>query len=113
MGVVDFGRGVWAYNTVAFLARDGARYGSIPSRATLDIETYVGDRCESMLSNPCSAAISVPSRGLCGNPDAPVVVRVAHPFEAIMATFWGGGPLELEATSRMYVEQGPPGGCAA
>jgi hypothetical protein len=112
IGVVDFARGIWTYNTVAFLARDGARYATIPSRSTSDIEIYVGDRCEGMLSNPCSAVISVSTRGVCGNVDVPVEVHVTHPFEAVMASFWGGRPLNLEATSRMYVEQGPTGGCA-
>jgi Flp pilus assembly protein TadG len=111
--VVDFARGIFAYNTVSFLARDGARYGTIPSRSTDTIEGYVGDRCESMLSNPCSADIDVTMRGTCGDVNAPVVVRVSYPFEPIVGSLWGGGPLNLEGTSRMYVEQGPPGGCAA
>jgi Flp pilus assembly protein TadG len=119
LGVLDAGRAIWQYNTVAFLARDGARYGTIPSRSTTDIQTYVRTRCASMLSNPCPSApdftVSV-TRGTCGSTTAPVIVTVTDRFHAvtpIIANLWGSGPLSLTATSQMYVEPGPPGGCAA
>jgi Flp pilus assembly protein TadG len=113
MAVVDFGRGIWTYNAVAFLARDGARFATIPSRSSLDVQNYIADRCERVLSNPCAATITIADRGTCGDTADPVVVHVEQPFGAIMSSFWGGGPLDLEATSRMYVELGPAGGCAA
>jgi Flp pilus assembly protein TadG len=114
--VVDFSRAIWAYNTVAYLARDGARFGTIPSRSTAAIQTYVGTRCASMLNDPCPAPPAVTfsvTRGTCGDPAASVVVTVRDRFQPITASLWGGGPVDLEATSQMFVEQGPPGGCAA
>jgi Flp pilus assembly protein TadG len=131
IGVVDLGRGIWAYNTVAFLARDGARYGTIPGHFTPAIGTFVRGGCESMLSDPCAATIDVSYSCVtapCGitalpaaagggqclvSPHSPVLVHVhvTYPFEAVTAILWGGGPVSLQATSQMFVEQGVPGGC--
>jgi Flp pilus assembly protein TadG len=127
IGVVDFCRAVYAYNTVSFLARDGARYGVAPSNSTSAIDSYVSSRCTSMLSNSCytppspsplpanAAGISV-SRGTCGSTTSPVVVTVTYEFQAatlMIANLWGGGTLPLQATSQMYVESAPSGGCAS
>ncbi len=123
-GIVDFGRAVWAYNSVAYLARDGARYGTVPSHGTSAIQTYAAGRCTTMLTDTCgftappaanAAAISV-TRGTCGSTAAPVVITVSFEFQAatpMIANLWGGGTLPLQATSQMYVEAAPPGGCAA
>jgi Flp pilus assembly protein TadG len=119
LGVLDAGRAIWEYNTVAYLARDGARYGTIPSRSSTDIQTYVRGRCASMLSNPCPAAPNFSvgvTRGTCGSTAAPVIVTVTDRFQPvtpIIANLWGSGPLSLTATSQMYVQPGPPGGCAS
>jgi hypothetical protein len=110
IGVVDLGRGVWAYNTVAHLARDGARFAAVPSHSAAQIETYVRSRCTAMLSNPCPAApdfsVIVAPRGIPGQADKPATVCVTYPFQAVMASFWGGGAIDLKAKSRMYVEKG-------
>jgi Flp pilus assembly protein TadG len=127
LGVVDFGRAMWAYTTVAYVAREGARFGTIPSRGTTEIESAVTARCTTMLSNTCytppvpanlppnTAAISV-TRGTCGSTSSPVIVSVTYAFEPaslMIANLWGGGTLDLQAASQMYVESGPAGGCAA
>jgi Flp pilus assembly protein TadG len=114
VGVIDAGRAIWAYNTVAFLARDGARYGTIPNRSSTDIQNYVQSRCGSLLDGTC--VVPKPPRGVCGDPSSPVIVTVTYPFQAVsllIANLWGGGALNLQATSQMYVQPGPPGGCAS
>jgi Flp pilus assembly protein TadG len=123
-GVVDLGRVAWAYNTVAYLARDGARYGAVPSHSTSDIQAYVQNRCLAMLGGTCSvwspapppapssntAAIGV-TRGTCGGA-SPVVVTVRYEATVVLATLWSGAAtVPLQTTSRMYVESAPPGGC--
>lgn len=121
--VIDAGRAMLEYNTVAFLARDAARYGTIPTRSSSDIETYARHRCSSMQSNPCPDApmfdVSVPSRGTCGSTTDPLIVTVSMQFHPVIPTiekFWilvrPLGPLTLQASTQMYVEQAPPGGCA-
>jgi Flp pilus assembly protein TadG len=126
IGVVDFSRAVLAYNTVAFLARDGARYGVAPAHGTSAINSYVSGRCRSVLSNTCytpplpsplpanRAGISV-TRGTCGSTSAPVAVTVTYAFQPaslMIANLWGGGTLSLHATSQMYVESATTSGCA-
>lgn len=127
IGVVDFSRGILAYNTASYLARDGARYGVSPSHGTNAIESYVSGRCAAMLSNACNtpplpsplpanaAGISV-TRGTCGSTSSPVVVTVMYAFQPttlMIANLWGGGTLALQASSQMYVENTTSGGCAS
>jgi len=114
LGVIDAGRAIWTYNTVAFLARDGARYGTIPSHSSTDIQNHVTSRCGSLLDGAC--VVPPPTRGACGNPSSPVIVTVKYPFQAVtplVDNLWGGGGVTLQATSQMYVEQAPAGGCAS
>ena len=124
-GVVDLARVAWAYNTVAFLSRDAARYGAIPSHSTVDIQTYAQTRCLNMLSGTCSVSSPVPpptpasntaaiavTRGTCGSTSSPVIVTVRYEATVLLATLWGGlSTLPLQATSQMFVESAPPGGC--
>jgi Flp pilus assembly protein TadG len=114
VGVIDAGRAIWAYNTVAYLARDGARFGTIPSHSSIDIQNYVTSRCGTLLDGTC--IVPAPTRGVCGIPSSPVIVIVKYPFHAVsplIANLWGGGSLTLQAASQMYVEQAPAGGCAS
>ena len=127
IGVVDFSRAILAYNTVSFLARDGARYGVIATHGTSAINAYVSSRCTNILSNACympplpspmpanAAGISV-TRGTCGSTSSPVVVTVSYQFQPaslMLANLWGGGTLPLVATSQMYVESATTGGCVS
>src|SRR5262249_16426152 len=114
IGVLDAGRAIWEYNTVAFLARDGARYGTVHTSS--DTQTYVRTRCASLLSDPCPSApnftVSV-TPATCGATPTPPIVSVTDRFQAVtplLANLWGSGPLALTATSRMYVA---PGGCGS
>lgn len=127
VGVLDFGRAIWEYNTVSFLARDGAHFATIPTHSTTEIQSHVRGLCMTMLSNTCytpppgaplpgnTAAISV-TRGSCGNASSPTIVTVTYQFQAaslMIASVWGGGTLPLQASSHMYVEAGPAGSCAS
>jgi Flp pilus assembly protein TadG len=117
VGVIDAGRAVWEYNTVAYLARDAARYGTIPTRSSADIKNYARNRCASMLGNTCATPafdVSV-TRGTCGSTTDPLIVTVSqqfHPVTPMITKLWGSGPLTLQARMQMYVEPGPTGGCA-
>ena len=109
LGTVDLGRGVWAYNTLAHLAREGARYGSAPSKTAAEIQAYVASRAT--LPDFGESNVTV-TRGTCGVEDQPVVVTTTYQFDSItplISNAWGGGPLTLRASSRMYVERGVPG----
>lgn len=112
--VVDLSRAIWVYNTVAYLAREGARHGIVPSRNCADIKSYVVsravleapdgqtsfDQTNVRLGPPPPASESRPA------PGGQVIVTVTFGFTPILATLWGGGPITIQATSQMYVEQG-------
>lgn len=109
VGVVDLGRAVWVSNTLAHLAREGARHAVTPSQTTSQIQAYVVSR--SALPGFSASNVGV-TRGTCGVAGAPAVVTVSYPFEALtplVSQLWGGGPLTLRASSRMYVERGVAG----
>jgi hypothetical protein len=110
LGLVDFAMGVWEYNTVSHLAREGARYGIIPSRTPADIVAYVPTRAAPGLA----MTVTVLQRGNCGqldSPDDPVIVDVSYqyqPASALVAVLTGPS-ITLQAQASMYVEQGVPG----
>lgn len=109
LGTVDLGRGVWAYNTLSHLAREGARYGSAPSRTATEIQAYVVSRANLPGFSTSNVAVT---RGTCGLEDQPVVVTTSYQFDSItplISNAWGGGPLTLRASSQMYVQRGVPG----
>jgi hypothetical protein len=119
IGVVDAARALWGYNTVAFLARDAARYGTVPTRSSTDVRSYVLGRCTSMVSNPCPAAPAfnvVVHRGTCGSTADLEKVTVSQQFVPVtpmVSHLWGSAALTLSAASSMYVEALPGGGCAS
>ncbi len=109
LGTIDLARGVWAYNTLAHLAREGARYGSAPTRTSAEIRSYVVSR--SRLPDFGAGNVTV-TRGLCGIDGPPVVVTTTYRFDPIVplvAAAWGGGSLTLRASSQMYVQRGVSG----
>jgi hypothetical protein len=116
---------------VAFLARDGAHWGTIPTHGTTgtnNIYDHVKDRCATMLTKTCNTYTALPAhltpntagisvtRGSCGDTSSPVIVRVAYEFQpaSLMIADLLDQPhtLRLYASSQMYVEAAPAGGCA-
>jgi len=109
IGAVDLGRATWVWNTMAHAAREGARYGAMPTRTSAEIRDYAISRAT--LIGLTSGEVSV-TRGVCGNPSSPVVVTINHSFTPVatgIAAFWGGGgSIAMTASSSMYVENGVP-----
>lgn len=110
MGVVDAARAAWTYNTVSFLARDGARYGVIPGH---DVNQYLagvpGDpgkpgRCSQLGFAECSVSVT-PSNANCGALQKVTVSDDFTPATPLISALWGAH-LTLSATSQMYVERG-------
>jgi Flp pilus assembly protein TadG len=109
VGAVDLGRAVWVWNTMAHASREAARYGSMPTRTTAEIQNHAISRATGI--GLTSANVNV-TRGVCGSPSSPVIVNVTYSFTPInlpIAMAWGGGgTIEMNASSSMYVEQGVP-----
>jgi hypothetical protein len=117
VGAIDFGRAIWISNTLAHLAREGARYGVVPSRTVTDIQDYVYARAIIPDFNSTDCAGRTPAcvtitRGVCGDPSQPVIVQLRgkfEPFTLMIAQVWGGGSYGMYAEARMFVEPGVAG----
>lgn len=102
-GIMEFGRAIWIYDTVAHLAREGARYaivrGAESGRATSagEVETYVQGRAAGM-TNLVVTTTWEPDN----EPGSVVQVRVEQTFLPIVPLL----PLPsmtLTSTSRMVI----------
>ena len=104
MGVVDFGRALYAYDVLANTAREGARYGIVSARTNSQIIAYAATKA--YLSN---LTVTVVDRGTAGDWTDPVVVQASHTFTPITPLIaqvcCGGGSMTLNARSSMHVEQ--------
>ncbi len=103
-GVMEFGRGIWFYGTVAHLAREGARYaivrGSESPRTTdpVEVQTYVDTIAGGLTGLTVTTTWDDPSK----DPGTVVQVRVDKPF--VPALPMGGlGNITLSSTSRMVI----------
>ena len=81
-GIMEFGRGIWIYGTVAHLAREGARWsivrGSESPRTTTptEVETHVNSVAAGMTGLTVTTTWDDPSK----DPGTVVQVRVDKPF---------------------------------
>ena len=106
VGALDLGRAVWTSNTLGHAASEAARYGSVPTRTTTEIKAHAVARATGLGLAPGDVTVT---RGACGNPAAPVIVTVDYDFAPIapgLSALWGGGPISMNSSARMYVEQG-------
>jgi len=108
-GLVDLGRAVFVYNSLAEASREGARWGSVQARAYDDasrttIENHVVDLLVGVPS-PSVAADCTPRGGLSGCTALDVlVVRVESDVEMITPLLGAIiGPLHLEAQAEVVV----------
>jgi hypothetical protein len=113
VGVIDVARGVWISNSLSFLAREGTRYGTISTRTKAEIESHVVSRARlpdlDGDSVPDITVVATRCNGTMGSDNVTLThVAVSAPFESligpIIGGIWGGGPLTLRASSRLYVE---------
>lgn len=120
MGIFDFGRAVFAYNSVAEAARNGSRV-AIVNQIPADICLVAAERVPG-LGLPTACAVSATSPGVwvdgsaCSGPQTGCeqLVRVNYQFRAITPIIGNFiGPIMLTSTSRVEVESSckAPGPC--
>ena len=103
-GIMEFGRGIWMYGTVAHVAKEGARFaivrGSESGRAatTTDVETYVNVVAAGMTGLTVTTTWDDASK----DPGTVVQVQVDRDFEPALP-FVSLGPVTLSSTSRMVI----------
>ncbi|MBI4320229.1 MAG: pilus assembly protein [Chloroflexi bacterium] len=105
LGVIDFGRAVSAYVSLAQSAREGARAGIYPTATDADIRSSVRTQ---------SIALGVlPDDRISISPVYPrqsgdsLQVVVSYEFNAytpLLSALWGGGVMRMAGSARMKVE---------
>lgn len=104
-GIVEFGRAIWIYGTVAHAAREGTRYAMVrgsdsasPATAA-EVEAHVRRIATGMgPSLAVTASWEDPSK----DPGTIVEVEVRRPFQPLIP-FVPMGNLMLKSTSRMVI----------
>ncbi len=115
MGIFDFGRAIFAYNSLSNAAREAARVGAISASTEADIcraavtKSFVPgapDPAACPSPPPADLTVSI-SRGVAGDINQPVQVTLTYDFHAVtpLIGLIIGDPLTLTAASRMYVER--------
>ena len=103
-GVMEFGRAIWIYGTMAHVARQGARLAIVrgadsPRTATVaEVENYVTTSAAGMTDLVVNTTWDDPSR----DPGTVVQVQVSKDFQPALP-FVNLGPLTLTSTSRMVI----------
>ncbi len=103
-GIMEFGRAIWIYGTVAHVAREGARFaivrGSNSGRdaSTTDVENYVNLRAAGMTGLTVTTTWDDASK----DPGTVVQVQVSRDFDPALPLV-NLGPFTLSSTSRMVI----------
>lgn len=105
VGLIEMGRAVWTYSTIAHATRQGARYamarGSYNPATAKDIQNVVASQAVGLNSGKLEVNTSWKPAN---QPGATVQVQVRYPFELVSAPLLvSNGTIRIGATSRMIV----------
>ncbi len=100
-GIFDLGWAVYASNTIADAAREGARKGIILSSGDSDIRARVTSAAPALANLQITIA---PTTRTFNNPITVTVVYTYVPFTPVIGQIVTGSGLRLSATSSMIVE---------
>jgi Flp pilus assembly protein TadG len=110
-GIIQFGRGIYAYNLVSYAAREGSRWASVrgadnttPSGPATSgtVSSFVKGKVAGVDTNALSVATTWPNGNK--NPGSPVDVTVSYPFP-LSIPFISTATLQLSSTSEMVISQ--------
>jgi Flp pilus assembly protein TadG len=117
-GVFDFGRAIYAYNSISNAAREGARTAIVDQSQTGGVYTAAQDAANQATAlglnpaDPNDVLVSFPNTtGLCGTPAIGCIarVRVQYRFTAITPILGAVvGPITLSATTELPIESTNP-----
>ncbi len=102
-GIMEVGRAIWIYDTVAHLAREGARYAIVRGAESgqvvgaAEVEAYVQGRAAGM-----TGLVVTTTWDPDNDPGSVVQVQVDRPFDPVVPLV-GLGPIALSSTSRMVI----------
>lgn len=125
IGILDFGLGIYQYNTVSYMAREGARFGVVLKSAgewdTMgnkpavynSVGTYAGSstivgRIASQAGalDPSNLRVTIAApNGTVNSLNLPLSVRVDYPFNPVLARWLGiASTIDLSAEATMRIE---------
>ncbi len=102
-GIMEFGRAIWIYDTVAHLAREGARYAIVrgaesgQAASAADVDAHLQSLAAGMMGLAVTTTWTPDNE-----PGSVVQVRVDRPFDPIVPLV-GLGPITLSSTSRLVI----------
>lgn len=102
-GIIEGGRAIWIYNTMAHAASEGARHAivrgssSTSPATTASIQSYVEDQVSGLTGLTVSTSWANPSK----TPGTTVTVTVSYPFSPILPVPIGN--LTLSKASTMVI----------
>ena len=106
VGIMDFGRGIWAYNALAHASHEAVRYAIVRGGDSLTpaTETTIRDFVHSriVMLNPSSVEVNV-SWEDDNSPGNVVQIQASHTFEPLMGFMLPD--IELSSTARMVITQ--------
>ena len=117
MGIVDFGRAIYAYNSVSNAAREGARVGIVDQGQTggvYDAAIEAANQATALgltASDPTQVLVTFPDPGNCPTLDVgcPIRVRVQYQFTAITPIIGRIiGPITVGSTAELPIERKLP-----
>jgi Flp pilus assembly protein TadG len=104
VGVIEFGRGVWTFNTIAHAARQGARFAMIrgtTNPTTADqVRDVVRNAAVGLKRAQVEVATAWPTGVQRGNP---VQVRVSYPLEFVSGLVLPVKTIQVSASSEMIL----------
>jgi Flp pilus assembly protein TadG len=102
LGIFDFGRAIYAYNTIANAAREAARLAIVDQNSTAVI-AMAKDSAIGLPPDTVDVTFPGPSCNLIG---CDIQVTVSHEWRAITPIIGGiVGPIDLTATTEMPLER--------
>ncbi|MBI4891994.1 MAG: pilus assembly protein [Acidobacteria bacterium] len=113
-GIIDFGRMIWAYSTVAHATREAARYamvhgstsaapaGSAQVAGVVRSQLLALDGSKVQVSVEWIASNPPPVTGIANRPGDTVAIRSDYPFSTLLP-YMPAGALHLKSSSRMMI----------
>jgi Flp pilus assembly protein TadG len=112
-GIIDFGRAMYTYSSVAELARQGARWAIVRgsgctvldscNATSAEVQTYVQSLSLGMMNTSNITAVATWPNNNCKSTGCPVLVTVKYPFSFITGVLPGAFP--MASSSQMVISQ--------
>lgn len=107
LGIIDFGRIMWAETTVEHISREAARYASLhgagakveATKATT--ESYAEDRATGLDTSDLSVAVTY--LGGSNASGSSVTVGITYDFDLILSEILGFNAIELDSSSTFTI----------